>query len=1092
MIEKYFDGVFEQVYDKLGTMDRNIVMAYYNNDFCLKETELVKRYSENMDNVFFACVELGFGEINGAYAPFLDILCQAHRELVGGSFADFMEECDVYYQHRSTLLSYYETGFCKREEPALLHEVAYEQENLMKAIGTMLCRLAEKKPIMIVINHFQLVSGSSLELVRYLHRNPSKNLAMVLACNESRPKESLVDAWDELVELVEDNNQLYHLGISDSEVYVQGIDTHRNYEVTEDMFVNLSNIVELMDYDQAAYYCRLLEKRLRFEELQVSESIRFRFYLLYIRTMIMSLDLAKALELVEEMANIRIEEGTEKVRYYYPFYAGMITMYQGKLEEAESCAKSARNVAIQMEDDKLLFEAELLSAMIQMSGWYNIFFCVNEISIDESLIEKLIKYNYKNHLAHIYIYAYDNRPEVVARAYRSEAALVSFSKGVALAKEMKDSQLVFNAYEKNIMIASTNGMNEIALIFTMRSYQYMVSTNISTDAQVYTSFGYNLATLGINDWADEYYNRAVESFYEMERPEAIAEVQYNMAMNEIMRGDFERAQRELQLVMKAVERLRMNSLRVCNISKIYALLSLTHILLHERFNCERYLKNCSQFLNYAVSRRNARNIVVHDYAMCDDDVFICSFARGLLYMEEGRLEDAYAEFDCADKYMERNAGNLLFAYGIFREKRSELFAKMGKAELCEKERATLHQHKEMTEQIAAGIRADIDEQLNKIEYKGPCRVSTEELEKLVKQAGIAKAYTYNRKQTEFIGSWQKLLEQKNNQEKEEVIDNALRTFLNHFSIDRLMYVMYEEGKANVLYNDTKLILNEENLHRLESTLMKNAQGIVVSKVSESFREHLDIVSIFGEDEVCSLVAIPYFTNGELNSFVIAYVEMRDNWHSSIERYMLNEEDYSIYSLLFREMRSAILRMDANRQVELAAITDSLTGLRNRAGMYKTVEKKMHSTGNNQQLSVMFLDLDNFKPYNDTYGHDAGDVVLYEMSRLFEAAVQDYGVVCRYGGDEFIVLLDTRDKNLLESIAQDIYRRIDEAGGFKNKIEERLQIELKDTDKLRIGCSIGIAIASQTEEDKNLGELIKKADDMLNAIKSAGKGHYAFI
>ena len=54
----------------------------------------------------------------------------------------------------------------------------------------------------------------------------------------------------------------------------------------------------------------------------------------------------------------------------------------------------------------------------------------------QSLIEKLQKYNYRNHLAHVYIYAYDNKPEMVMRAYRSEEALVHFTKGIRIAKEI--------------------------------------------------------------------------------------------------------------------------------------------------------------------------------------------------------------------------------------------------------------------------------------------------------------------------------------------------------------------------------------------------------------------------------------------------------------------------------------------------------------------------------------------------------------------------------------------------------------------------------------------------------------------------------
>ena len=73
--------------------------------------------------------------------------------------------------------------------------------------------------------------------------------------------------------------------------------------------------------------------------------------------------------------------------------------------------------------------------------------------------------------------------------------------------------------------------------------------------------------------------------------------------------------------------------------------------------------------------------------------------------------------------------------------------------------------------------------------------------------------------------------------------------------------------------------------------------------------------------------------------------MKDNWHGSIERYMLNEDDLRIYSLLFREMEYSINRMEANdkiymmnRKLQEAAVTDMLTGIYNRAGMYEEIQQ----------------------------------------------------------------------------------------------------------------------------------------------------------
>ena len=240
-------------------------------------------------------------------------------------------------------------------------------------------------------------------------------------------------------------------------------------------------------------------------------------------------------------------------------------MYQGKLQQAEMYAQYAREEAQKSGNEKQIFKAELLSVMARMSGWYNIFFCIQDIPIHEGLIEKLMQNNYRNHLAHIYIYAYDNRPEMVARAYRSEASLLYFSKGVALAKEIGNEQLVYDAYQKNIMLASTNGMNEIAMLYSVRTYQFMKSRDDVYEGRILSGIGYNLSAMGKNRLAEHYYNRAIEVFYHLRLPEDIAEVFYNRALNYIMQENYAKAEHDLLMAMKVIEKLHLNSLRVCNL-----------------------------------------------------------------------------------------------------------------------------------------------------------------------------------------------------------------------------------------------------------------------------------------------------------------------------------------------------------------------------------------------------------------------------------------------------------------------------------------------------------------------------------------------
>ena len=144
------------------------------------------------------------------------------------------------------------------------------------------------------------------------------------------------------------------------------------------------------------------------------------------------------------------------------------------------------------------------------------------------------------------------------------------------------------------------------------------------------------------------------------------------------------------------------------------------------------------------------------------------------------------------------------------------------------------------------------------------------------------------------------------------------------------------------------------------------------------------------------------------------------------------------------------------------------------------------------LGLMFIDLDNFKKYNDTFGHDVGDLILKEMAAVFTGVVEDKGFVSRYGGDEYIILLNTEDREELEDIAKEIYRRIDTSEGFRESIEKYMGREIEVQKENRITCSIGIAMASDVKSEDEVTEMIKLADDRLYSVKTSVKGRYAFI
>ena len=154
---------------------------------------------------------------------------------------------------------------------------------------------------------------------------------------------------------------------------------------------------------------------------------------------------------------------------------------------------------------------------------------------------------------------------------------------------------------------------------------------------------------------------------------------------------------------------------------------------------------------------------------------------------------------------------------------------------------------------------------------------------------------------------------------------------------------------------------------------------------------------------------------------------------------------------------------------------------------------MHLLGRNSlfifldlETAILYIDLDNFKYYNDTFGHEIGDLVLVSFAKLVKRMSQGNGLAVRYGGDEFIILLYNKNSQDGVEFAKQIYREISD--GFVEKISSKLKKSIYIPDEKKISCSIGIAqfMGGSKEEFETA---LNRADQMLYYVKRHGKSQY---
>ncbi|MCO5164455.1 MAG: PleD family two-component system response regulator [Mesorhizobium sp.] len=169
-----------------------------------------------------------------------------------------------------------------------------------------------------------------------------------------------------------------------------------------------------------------------------------------------------------------------------------------------------------------------------------------------------------------------------------------------------------------------------------------------------------------------------------------------------------------------------------------------------------------------------------------------------------------------------------------------------------------------------------------------------------------------------------------------------------------------------------------------------------------------------------------------------------------------------------------LRSSVAQTIEMA-VTDGLTGLHNRRYLdshLATLFERAASRG--RSLSLMITDIDRFKPINDTYGHAAGDEVLRDFARRLRKNVRGIDLACRFGGEEFVVVMPDTEPHVAEKVAERI----------RHEIESQPFAIGGGTQSLQVTVSIGVA--SMIPGKDSVDTLVKRADAALYEAKNNGR------
>jgi len=275
--------------------------------------------------------------------------------------------------------------------------------------------------------------------------------------------------------------------------------------------------------------------------------------------------------------------------------------------------------------------------------------------------------------------------------------------------------------------------------------------------------------------------------------------------------------------------------------------------------------------------------------------------------------------------------------------------------------------------------------------------------------------------------------------------------------------------------------HETNSDRLERLVSLNALTLDLVSALSGDRKLIKPEKLFLDDmkkkrgimffsDVLFLITHQYFTAELAEDTWKHILSHKDNLSAKLGRnvkLVVAAIDYLSNSTMDMKNVTLITEDDVSSIIKFSQ-HDNLTGLFNHAHFYQSLEMQLrYYLRYGTSVALMMIDIDNFKPFNDKYGHQKGDSILALMGAFLMETTRGVDICCRYGGDEFAVILPLSGTNSASLLASRIQERISSL-----------------SNRYKISLSIGIASCGKDTNTTTL--LVKKADDALYQAKRNGK------
>ena len=1046
--------------------------------------------------------EFSSNKMQEAYEPFLGWIKQLYFKFYFKVPVDkFLENAGVYYQSRSAIESYIMKGECERSEEIIVVEVEYERKKFADSLAKIFSYISKKHTLLLVLNRLHLAENSTLNFLSEFIKNKYSNISLLANYNEAYSVPSYTsETWTALVRQIEELNYMLDWNMQDAQT---SVNINESFEPVISNFpnylVSINNMIQTLAIKQAMHYLKTVYNKIVTDKVNLSAKSRAKFYTLYATAALYDMNITTSLMMCDKLKNVNNKHPNVVYTFKYHYLLTLCEIYGGQPNLAKKNSEKCMKIAQKSGSDKYIFLAQMLKYIWRLDGWTNSYRWDRTIDGETltEFINKAMEYKMYDHLAHVLFFGCCNSKENFIDDTQNCEEQESFKKAMSIAKMLKNDRLIISAWMKNVFLAQGYGCFTYVDYYYKKCLEIIEGQNdVFEEASIYNGLGFNRIVSEQFVLANKYFNDALELFYKQKDTYYVAETLYNMAINAILADKYETAYNYLLYCIKLIKSIKLQRMRVCNMSKLYGMIVYCSYKMGIEYNAHFYL-NKMEYVLYHVIHSTDEN----RFFLWDDDMFFYYFCSGLLEKSDN-IEKAQKCFDQAKYHMLRTEGLWFFVYTMFAIEQAELYELQDNPEKAREileecmEFCNKNGYKHKEEMLFAKLhkRSLMPPKNNELILS---KVTKYQIEELAQQSEMKMMLADKTKGIDFLVAWQELLN-KENSTVNDIIENSMATMQNNYNIDSILYVEVSNGQPFVRYNSGELDISDTMLSDITAYFKRHKKEVVVSRYDREFYEYTPILSLFGVNKIVSFACVPLSQGDELTGFMIASIELHENMTGNI--IFLDRNDLTIFKFALRQMTDTLYRLKArdeisqmNRKLQQSAVTDLLTGLLNRQGFAKKIDDYVELVEKGKRVDVCFtllyIDLDNFKFCNDTFGHDVGDEILIAFSRLFERVTKNKGYIVRYGGDEFLIVMPEHTVDEGIELAKSIYKAIEKSNHFIPEIQSAVKEKIDIPENHKVSCSIGIAYENSYDQE-SMNTALKHADTKLYAVKKNQKSNYS--